>query len=175
MGSDEGEMIGGDYCKDGLDPKLLPAEDAALTEHERKMLWRLFVEIGRCWDNVIHDSANLHSTWHELIDAKTNREPTYIAEYSNAVCCVEELIEMYGESNAFSLLFLRNGIPAGPPATRLAHAKHYVVDEFIRAQVLASGFKSWKGKNYKGYIAGSRYRRLPTVRAYEPNGEEAKS
>ena len=56
-----------------------------------------------------------------------------------------------------SLLFLENDIPEGPPETRLAHAKKFVIDEFIRVNVVASGFKSFaapdnNGKNYKGYL-----------------------
>ncbi len=158
------ELIGGDFCKDSLAATLLPREGQILSAHEMNVLWELFVEIGRCWEDVVHDSANLRSSWLEFVQAKTEHEPTYVAEYSNAVSCVEELIAIYGKQNAFSLLFLRNGIPDGPPLTRLAHAKRYVVDEFIRVHVLASGFKSYGGVNYKGYIAGSRYRTRPTVR-----------
>ncbi len=161
--------IGGDFCHAPLDPRLLPREGQNLTQHERDELWRLFVEIGRCWNNVIHDSANLKSSWLEFVEAKTAQDPNYTAEYSNAVSVVQELIEIYGESNAYTLLFLRNGIPEGPPMTRLAHAKRYVVDEFIRVNIIASGHKSFGGRNYKGYLGGSRYNRLPRVRAYEPS------
>ncbi len=80
---------------------------------------------------------------------------------------------MYGHEDAFRRLFLENGIPDGPPTTRLAHAKTYVIDEFIRVQVVASGFKGFAqpaSLNYKGYVGGSRYIETPRVRAYQPKG-----
>ena len=174
------KMIGGAFCKAELDPRLLPKEGQELTPYERGALWRLFQAIGRVWDNLhssARDSANLKSSWLEFIEAKTRFEPSYVAEYSNAVLVVDELIELYGESNAFKLLFLDNGIPEGPPTTRLAHAKKYVIDEFIRVNVVASGFRSFgppggRGRNYKGYIGGSRYNLKARVRHYEPSGKK---
>ena len=38
--------------------------------------------------------------------------------------------------------------------------------------VVASGFKSFGGRNYNGYIEGSRYNEKPRVRAYVPKGAE---
>ena len=52
--------------------------------------------------------------------------------------------------------------------TRLAHAKRYVINEFIIMQVMASGFKHFGGKNYAGYVKGSRYNEIPLVREYVP-------
>ena len=92
--------------------------------------------------------------------------PSYIGEYVNAVYVVRELINIYGEEIAFSRLFLSNNIPPGAPTSRLAHAKVYVVDEFITMQVMASGFKHFGGVNYAGYVKGSRYNLVPQVRAY---------
>lgn len=163
-------LIGGPFSRTTIDPGLLPVEQQQLTEHQRAVLWTLFRQIGRCWGNVVSDSANLKSTWTEFIEVRTTTEPSYTGEYANAVSVLEDLIEMYGEQNAFTLLFLRSGVPEGPPMTRLAHAKRYVVDEFIRVQVTAGGFKSFGARNYKGYLGGSRYNRTPRVRAYRPAG-----
>lgn len=168
------EMIGGEYCHDKIDARLIPQEQQELTQYERDRLWRLFQKIGLCWDDLYFrakDSSNLRSSWLEFIEAKTTTEPTYIGEYSNAVSVIDELVQLYGEDTAFPLLFFRNGIPEGPPTTRLAHAKKYVVDEFIRVNVVASGFKSFGGKNYKGYIGGSRYNLRARVRRYVPDSE----
>lgn len=84
------------------------------------------------------ESSNLKSSWLDLIKAKTACAPNYTGEYTNAVYVVQELIDMYGEADAFTKLFLSNDIPPGPPTTRLAHAKRYVIDEFIKMQVMAS-------------------------------------
>ena len=114
---------------------------------------------------------------------KTLVRPSYVAEYVNALEVVEELIAMYGEVDAFERLFLANGMPVDhrgnyPLDTRLAHAKYFVVDEFIRVQVVAGGFKNFIRPhlteirpenivNYNGFIAGSRFNRIKPVRAYE--------
>ena len=104
--------------------------------------------------------------------------PSYVAEYVNALEVVEELITMYEETEAFEKLFLDNGIPPNSLDTRLAHAKLFVVDEFIRVQVVAGGFKNFIRPhqteirpenivNYNGFIAGSRFNRIKPVRTYE--------
>ena len=180
-------MIGGEFCKFGEDPKedvqpgLFYPGGQTLTPYEREALWRIFQAIGRVWENLhptATDSSNLKSSWLDFLEAKIGSEPSYVAEYSNAVSCVDELIDLHGEEDAYRLLFLDNGIPDGPPTTRLAHAKKYVVDEFVRVNVVASGFKSFgapdnNGKNYKGYLGGSRYNLRARVRHYEPESEEA--
>jgi hypothetical protein len=168
MADSAGTPIGGAYCLAALSPGLLVGEGQRLTAYERESLWRLFVEIGRCWDDVLEDSANLKSSWLEFVEARTTTAPSYVAEYANAVAVIDELRQLYGERNAYTLLLLRSGVPDGPPATSLAHAKRYVVDEFIRVNVVASGFKSFGGRNYNGYIEGSRYNTKPRVRAYVP-------
>jgi hypothetical protein len=161
-------MIGGPICYDtkGIGPGLLPGDGQVLTEDNRHFLWRIFVEIGKCWGNVRWNSSNLKSSWLEMIEAKSAEPPSYTAEYINAIYVVRELIAIYGEEIAFSRLFLSNNIPPGPPLTRLAHAKVFVVDEFITMQVMASGFKHFGGVNYAGYVKGSRYNLVPQVRAY---------
>jgi len=173
--SDSVAAIGGDFCKDPLDATLLPGDGQALTDAERECLWGLFQAIGNAWDDVRNEN-NLRSSWLEFIEAKTTAAPSYAAEYSNAVGVVKELVEIHGAENAYALLFFRSGVsPSEPPLTRLAHAKRYVVDEFIRVNIIASGFKAFGGRNYKGYIAGSRYNRFPKVRAEKPRteGDEA--
>lgn len=176
--SNVAEFIGGPFCKDSLEPGLIPMEAQILTERERYVLWELFTAIGDCWQNVFEptpgrfDSSNLRSTWLEFMEAKTTQEPSYVGEYSNAATVVDELVEIYGKPDAFDRLFLANGIPPGLPLTRLAHAKRYVVDEFIRVQVTGSGFKPFGGRNYKGYLGGSRYTIDGQVRSYKPESEQ---
>ena len=177
-------MIGGIACNDlmkeaNLKPgELIPAEGRKLTKTEYDILWHLFQKIGKIWSNVYNDGANLKSSWLEMLEAKTSSDPDYTGEYTNAAYVLQELIEMYGDDNAFNLLFFGHGIPEEAPKTRLSHAKYYVVDEFIRMQVLAGGFKHFGGdsdripqKNYKGYIKGSRYNRQSIVRTYSPENE----
>jgi hypothetical protein len=177
-------MIGGEVCKQQLASQLLPAEPRELTRAEIDGLWRIFVAIGAVWKNTVHDSAGLKSSWLEFLTQKSLIQPSYIAEYVNALEVVEELIGMYQEIHAFEMLFLHNGIPLDSKGnyllgTRLAHAKYFVVDEFIRVQVVAGGFKNFIQPeqkpeilpenivNYNGFIAGSRFNRIKPVRPYE--------
>ena len=173
-------MIGGKFCKKEIGPSLLNAAGQTLTQTEIDKLWKLFQAIGIFWKDLHPkktDSSNLKSSWFDFLNAKTGSDPSYVAEYSNAVLCVDELIEVYGEAQAYELLFVDHGIPDGPPQSRLAHAKKYVVDEFIRVNVVASGFKSFGGPdyhgiNYKGYLGGSRYNLRARVKFYEPEAGE---
>jgi hypothetical protein len=177
-------MIGGEVCKQRLVTQLLPAEPRGLTRAEIDGLWRIFVAIGTIWKNTVHDSAGLKSSWLEFLTEKSMIRPSYVAEYVNALEVVEELIRMYQETHAFEMLFLHNGVPLDskgnyPLDTRLAHAKHFVVDEFIRVQIVAGGFKNFIRPqqktgilpenivNYNGFIAGSRFNRIKPVRPYE--------
>jgi len=188
-------MIGGEICNQRLAGQLLAAEPRKLTRAEIDGLWRIFVAIGKVWQNTVHDSAGLKSSWLEFLTAKTMTRPSYVAEYVNALDVVEELIRIYGETAAFENLFLdngapldSNGIPLGKPLnkdaipikldTRIAHAKHFVVDEFIRVQIVAGGFKNFirphqteirpeNNVNYNGFISGSRFNRIKPVRPYE--------
>ena len=187
--------IGGEVCKQRLATQLLPAEPRRLTRTEIDGLWRIFVAIGRVWKNTVHDSAGLKSSWLEFLTARTTSRPSYVAEYVNALEVVAELISIYGDSEAFENLLLDNhrpvddrGTPLDKPLakdgagikldTRLAHAKHFVVDEFIRVQIVAGGFRNFirplepeirpeNNVNYNGYISGSRFNRIKPVRPFE--------
>jgi hypothetical protein len=162
-------MIGGDYCNTDVSADLLPGDIQELTAHEIDMLWRIFQAIGQTWSDTKTRSINIRSDWLEFIHAKTRVAPSYTGEYSNAVSCVSEMILIYGEKEAFRKLLLDHGMPdpKAPPLTRVAHAKVYVVNEFIRVQVAKEGFKSWQGSNYKGFIGGSRFNRKPRARVME--------
>jgi hypothetical protein len=176
-------IFGGEICKQPLASRLLLAEPRELTRAEIDGLWRIFVAIGTTWENTAHDSAGLKSSWLEFVKEKTIRRPSFVAEYVNALEVMDELDHIYGNV-AFPRLFLDNGIPLdrhGAPAsldTRLAHAKHFVVDEFIRVQIIAGGFKNFIRPdsteirpdnivNYNGFIAGSRYNLIKPVRPYK--------
>lgn len=162
------KTIGGSLCQDKVLSTLLDHEDTQLTQFQLDKLWQLFVRIGEVWGNQQDSSEAIRSSWLEFIRAKTTSQPIYTGEYANAVMVIQELEEMYQE-NAFEKLFLNHGIPEGPPVTRIAHCKTYVVNEFIRVQIVAGGFKGFNAPsslNYKGYVGGSRYNLTPRVRSY---------
>ena len=176
-------IIGGKVCKQPLANRLLHVDPRELTRAEIDGLWKIFVEIGAAWDNTVHHSAGLKSSWLEFIKEKSLRKPSFVAEYVNAIEVVEELVKMY-RKKAFHKLFFENGLAVdrnGNPVsldTRLAHAKHFVVDEFIRVQIIAGGYKNFIRQttskirpenivNYNGFIAGSRYNRIKPVRSFK--------
>lgn len=163
------KTIGGPICNQAISGGQIQSEEQLLTKAHIEFLWHVFVQIGNTWENVQYESSNLKSSWLEMIDAKANVAPSYIGEYVNAVYVINELIQMYGHDEAFHKLFLEYRLPDGPPTTRLAHTKVFVINEFIYMQVMASGFKHYGGVNYHGYVKGSRYRLHPQVRNYVPD------
>ncbi|TDQ21881.1 hypothetical protein [Tenacibaculum caenipelagi] len=174
-------MIGGPVCNEALSAELIFAEGQHLTHQNKEALWEIFEAIGKNWSNTNYDSNNQRSSWFEMIKAKTENAPNYTGEYVNAIYVLNELKTMYGKDEAFKKLFFESGIDnSQPPTTRLAHCKIYVVNEFIRMQIMAGGFKSWgtkyggeEAKNYHGFLAGTRYNRTPKVRSYTPENPQS--
>jgi hypothetical protein len=177
------DTVGGEISNAKVDATLIDHEDQTLSAATRERLWEVFVEIGRAWDNVSDDSAGMRSSWLEFIEARIHQPPSYAGEYANAVSVLQELIDMYGREKAYARLFFATGAGDGPPLTRLAHVKKYVVNEFIRVQITASGFRGFADEkmtkesifskrrplNYAGFIRGSRYNERPQARLYEPS------
>lgn len=165
-------------CKFSLTPvpgQLLVRVEQVLTKTELEILWKLFVAIGNEWQ--IENVPSFRSAWLEFVQVKMSSPPDFTAEYSNAASVVEELLHVYGNPAGYRMLLINHGIPAGPPETRLAHAKRFVADEFIRVQILLGGFKSFvdpadhEEVNYRGYMGGSRYQRLRPVRRFRPTAK----
>lgn len=132
MSNNPKNMIGGPIGHSAVAATRIDPEDKQIPYREREALWTIFVETGKCWGNLPDDSVSVKSLWLEYIQAKTENEPSYAGEYENTISVVQELIEIYGYEEAFKLLFLENGILDGPLTTQIAHAKNYVVDEFIK-------------------------------------------
>jgi hypothetical protein len=170
--------IGGVVCAQPLRPALLPADPRHPTESEVEGLWRAFVAIGEAWQNTTHESAGLRSSWLDFLIQKCTTRPSYIGEYVSALEVFDELVAIHTEAQAFPVLFFESGVDTmAPPLTRLAHAKQYVINEFIRVQIVIGGFKNFitpdptelrpdEIVNHRGFIAGSRYNRVKPVRVY---------
>jgi hypothetical protein len=161
-------ILTGPVCNEVIPAGLIQSENQLLSAAQKEVLWHLFEQIGVVWDNLEYGSSNLKSSWLEMLAAKTNVSPSYTGEYINATYVLQELIALNGDE-AYARLFLGYSQPPGPATTRLAHAKTFVANEFITMQVMASGFKHFGGKNYHGYVKGSRYNRIDLVRVYKPS------
>lgn len=180
--NEEHSCVGGPVCNEKLPASLIFAEGQKLTHQNKEALWEIFEAIGINWSNTIYNSNNQRSSWYEMIKAKTENAPNYTGEYVNAIYVMNELKAMYGKGVAFKKLFFESGVDnAAPPTTRLEHCKIYVVNEFIKMQITAGGFKSWgakyggeRAKNYHGFLGGTRYNRISRVRAYHPDANNSK-
>lgn len=174
--------IGGPVSAEPLSPALLDADPRNPTRADVDALWPLFVAIGDAWHNTVHESAGLRSGWLDFLTERCTTRPSYVAEYASALEVLDELRLLHGD-DAYDALFFRSGVNSQAPAlTRLAHAKTYVVDEFIRVQIVVGGFTRFitpepsaerpdEIVNHRGFLAGSRYNRVTPVRAYiEGNG-----
>jgi hypothetical protein len=139
-----------------------------LTEEELAGLWEIFVSINKTWklfrtrdpEHPVYDASNLRSTWLEFVTlrAESEHRPSYVGEYENALAVIADMRRHDMEPHE-RLLF------AGQAASnsRLGHAKKYVADEFMTVMLVASGFKEFGGRNYNGFIGGSRFNRATSI------------
>lgn len=175
-------------------PEQIPCLPESLSKQQIEQLWVIFEHIGENWKDTYNQSKNLRSSWLEMIKVKTENHPSYYAEYANAIAVMAELSDIYGEAEAYRKIFFEYKIPIKKTdpknpdlSTLLSHCKYFVVNEFIRMQVLAGGFKHFggqskqnefnktikvKGVNYRGFIKGSRYASHGLVRTYNPSSED---
>jgi hypothetical protein len=177
-------MIGSAFCKEWVPIDLLDLETSPefdpVVDIER--LWEVFRGINDTWtlvrrprgDGSVADASALRSSWREFVSLRIHQTPSYAGEYANALRVLDDLASLYGD-DALTKLLLESGLAydkagrmAGVgerthPNTRLGHAKHYVIDEFISVLVVAGGFRGVAGWNYKGFLGGSRFNRAARV------------
>jgi hypothetical protein len=172
--------IGGPYCLEQVDAGLLQANPGPLPESHRESLWKLFSAIGTSWKNLYRarDSSGMRCTWFEFVTLLAEEPPSYLAEYENAVKVLAELTQLYQEDGAYEKLFFEVGPVKSQPKTRLEHCKCYVVNEFIKVQIVSSGFRGFGGENramnYNGFLRGTRYNRIEGVREFKPPARHRK-
>lgn len=175
-------IIGGPRCNELIEERFIESDGNQLTDSELEILWGLFVQIGRYWDNATSDSSILKSSWLEFIEAKTTEPrtkedlPSYAGEYRNALIVFAEMQEYYGnDSDELRKMFFTKTEEVEQKTDlenkRLGHAKTFVVNEFIKVYVVSGGFKSFAGKNYNGFIKGSRFNEEAPVSVYPESSE----
>ena len=159
-------MIGGEIAKSDAGTGRVFSKPGELARADLAVLWDLFVEIGRTWGDPKDDPNYQRSQWLEFIELKTKEAPSYLAEYQYGAEVYRELREIYGDGLAQALFFEHGA--AEFPASRLAHFRTHVVEEFIQVWLTTGGFRAYGAGNYNSYVSGSRfavrdaYRRLPT-------------
>lgn len=142
------------------------AEPELLSPEESDELWELFKAIHVIWGNDkscrVEDMA---SRWREFIELKISGSPSYLNRYTEACELIPELRATHGDDLYAYLLVDGELHRKSDPG--LVCLKRYVIDEFIRVYVSSGGFRSFGGKNYTGFISGSRFRSQRPYRTYE--------
>lgn len=128
-------------------------------------LWKLFREIHEAWGSEACRSEDMASQWQEFIQLKVSESTSYLEHYRLACELLSELRQTHGD-RLYQYIFFDGELHRHPDA-RLVAFKRYVVDEFIRVYVSLGGFRSFGGKNYTGFVSGSRYRSQRPYRSYE--------
>ena len=142
-------------------PAQLTIPDRELTPSEIESLWILFEAIQDVWSlNKI--APTLKTKWLDLLVARGKAQPSYRAEFINAAAVAEEIRTSLDWQD---LLFFQTIVTdGGNVQTRLQHAKFFVVNDFLRCFILSGGFESFGGRNYPGFMGGSRFASAPPVR-----------
>jgi hypothetical protein len=163
---------------DPLQPAILSSPPDPLSAYQVTTLWRIFIGIESYWnlgedtDDVARnrpwDIELARSRWLDMLEARSSGTPDYRGEYVNAVDVFEELVrELPGEDRAITKIYGETKVTRQEDATtRLAHAKFFVVNDFIKCFIIAGGFRRFvkASRNYAGYMGGSRFREWPPVR-----------
>lgn len=143
--------------------------DGQLSVHDLDELWRLFQGIHETWGENQSRVENMASGFREFVSVKSNEPDSYLNEYRSACVTLKQLREIHGEK-LYEYILLDPTVIAdvqtnyGSPVSRL---RKFVVEEFIRVYVASGGFRSYGGKNYGGFVSGSRYRQNPPYRISE--------
>lgn len=159
-------MIGGPLSHQELSNRGLWSSPSSLKPEEIECLWKLFVAISETWGNAEVNPLHQRSQWLEFLQVKTEKPPSYVEEYRNAILVLEELEHMYGAA-AWNKLFFEHGVEKGQLTTRIAHFRVFVVEEFIKVWLTTGGFKVFGAGNYNSYVSGSRFAVRPPYRRVE--------
>jgi hypothetical protein len=141
----------------------IPPLGRDLTDGEVAALWLLFEGIDSAW-SLGGIAPTLKTQWVDMLHARASSGAELSGEYVNAAAVIAELKES-AALDWKDLVFFKTLIAKPEEAkTRLQHAKYHVVNDFIRCFILLGGFKFFGGRNYRGYMGGSRFGDTPPVR-----------
>lgn len=144
--------------------------DAPLSEEQTATLWAMFVGIDTHWGLGFAVDL-LRSRWLDMLEARRAEPPDYTAEYINAAAVFDALVTAQGMDKAIAKFYGQTNVQKkGEALTRLAHAKFFVGNDFIRCFLACGGFRGFvpEGRNYAGFMGGSRFREWPPVRTGRP-------
>ncbi len=129
-------------------------------------LWELFKAIHDTWGSDASCRVDdMASRWREFIELKIDGNASYLERYTQACELIAELRDAH-RHDLYTYLLI-DGELHRESDPDLVSLKRYVIDEFIRVYVSSGGFRSFGGKNYKGFVSGSRFRSQRPYRTYE--------
>lgn len=117
-------------------------------------MWTLFRHIGKHWQNM-DDPSPYRSQLYSFMLNRINLRPIYRDYYLLAATVTRQLVEQYGEDQAYVFLFTDADAAKAPPETPLALTRQKVANEFMALQLSLGGFKAFGAVNYCGYIGGA--------------------
>lgn len=153
-----------EYHLEEIGPEILTGDNSGLSDDALAELWEIFIRIGHVWE-INTKAGEMRSRWLDMIQSRMRKDPVdYSAEYMNAVT-VWRYLEAHHSRDLDKFVFFDTIVTdSGSVRTRLDHAKFFVINDFIKCFVLLSGFKDFGGKNYKGFMGGSRRADEPPIR-----------
>lgn len=157
-----------DFCLERVGINLISAKPRALQAAEITGLWEILEAIVEVWcpdsgpGRGAARAAKSRSSWLEFVRlrADSGEAPSYVGEYENALQVLETLNAAHGEQAMPMLLFAPKTVSA---ECRLGHAKKYVADEFMSVAIVSGGFRHFGGRNFAGYLGGSRFNAAGTI------------
>ena len=117
-------------------------------------MWSLFCQIGQYWQNM-DDPTPYRLQLYSFMLNRMSLRPIYRNYYITAAAVIHQLIEQYGEQQAYVVLFTDTEANKSPPETPLALTRQKVSNEFVALQLALGGFRSFGAINYCGYIGGA--------------------
>ncbi len=165
-------MIGGPISAEDVPALPFTSLPGELERDELERLWELFDHIGQAWWPSGDSPLYQRSQWLEFVTVKCKEKPSYLEEYRSGLRVLNELKGAYGEA-AWEKLLFEHAVPAGPPTTRLAHFRRFVVEEFIKVWLTSGGFRAFGAGNYNSYVSGSRFAVKPAYRRVLPVAPES--
>jgi len=127
----------------------------SLSQDEFDTLFSLCEYVDSAWSFGANMSVYRQQLQADL-ELKTQRQPSYLAEYRSALELVDRVAQSAGSGEeAWPTLLFSDATAEEFAATKLGRARRFVFAEIIGHQIPISGaFKSFGLINYRGYFGG---------------------
>ncbi len=133
-----------------------PKQTGELSKTEFMALASLCTYVNKVWE-LTPDLDQYLNILQVDLNFKTTEEPSYLAEYKNAVELVDSVAEgkIVGDKGWATLLFAEFN-DENFESTKLGRARNFVFSEIITHMIpLSGGFKTFGLWNYRGYFGGA--------------------